>query len=363
MNIVKSGSKVQIYGEEVQTYKTLPVDTYLVNFNKMVGFWLSPRHELESKEEKIYGSHMAKIEKVFKSYELSDRNFGIILSGQKGIGKSLFVKLLAEQAIQKNIPVITVTEYIPGIADFLASIEQEVVVVFDEFEKTFAENDNYNPQDEMLTLFDGIDSGKKLFIITCNETNKLNSYFLNRPGRFHYHFIISLPTDDEVREYCEDKLATEYKDNIDEIVNIAKVENITYDFLRAICFELNQGYSLSETLADLNIQNQENIVFNMEVVFSDGYKGIGRMEIDFSRRVLQRCRLSSLRGETRLIGFFADDLITTPTGLTVSNLDNIVVLDDEDYWDDEAEEKEGNTAKVVQIEIVKEQLYATRFLV
>ena len=29
---------------------------------------------------------------------------------------------------------------------------------------------------------------------------------INRPGRFHYHFIMGIPTGDEVREYMEDQV-------------------------------------------------------------------------------------------------------------------------------------------------------------
>ena len=179
MNVVNSGSRYQIYGEDVKTYKNLPIGSYEVNFNKMTGFFLSSRSDLIVNEEKIYGNHEEKVNKVIRSFEISNRNFGIILSGQKGIGKSLFARVLAQKAIEANLPVITVNYYNPGIADFLASIEQEVVVIFDEFEKTFGKSENMDPQEEMLTLFDGLDSGKKLFVITCNDVNKLNSYLIN----------------------------------------------------------------------------------------------------------------------------------------------------------------------------------------
>lgn len=252
MNIVESGLKLQVYGEDVKTYKNLPVGSYEVCFNKMTGFYLSKKHDLVVLEDKIYGNHDRKVTKVINSFKNTNRNFGIILSGQKGIGKSLFVRILANRGTEAGYPIINVSEYIPGIADFLSSIEQEVIVIFDEFEKTFCNKDEYSPQEEMLSLFDGIDSGKKLFVITCNETRNLNGYLLNRPGRFHYHFIISNPTENEVKEYMMDKLLPQYYNFIPQIVNLASTIHITYDYLRAIAFELNQGYSLEETLEDLN---------------------------------------------------------------------------------------------------------------
>jgi len=270
MNIVNSGNRFQVYGEDVKTYKSLPVGSYNVEFHKMIGFYLTERHDLVVTEDKIYGSSMAKVMKVMRSYNISDRNFGVLLSGQKGIGKSLFVRLVAQEAIKSSLPVIVVSTAIPGLADFLSSIEQDCVVVFDEFEKTFAKQEDWNPQDEMLSLFDGIDGGHKLFIVTCNKLEDLSQYMLNRPGRFHYHFTMSAPSQDEVREYMVDKVAPEYQDAIDDVVNLSGVVDMPYDFLRAIAFELNQGYSLKEAMGDLNITRVNSMKFDVKVYLSNG---------------------------------------------------------------------------------------------
>lgn len=263
MNIVQSGLKLNIYNDTVKTFKQLPVGSYEVSFHPQMGFWLSIRPNLQSKEEKIYGKYGQKIEKILKSFSYTDRNLGIILSGTKGMGKTLFVKRMAEQCIEAGYPVIIVDSYIPGIAGFIGSIEQEVVVIFDEFEKNFKtdfEYDDYDnktakggAQDEMLTLFDGLDGGKKLFAITCNDVDDLSSYIKNRPGRFQYHFTLTHPSYDEIEEYLNDKLLDDYKFNIDNLLKLSYKMSMTYDYLRAIAFELNQGYSLQETLEDLNI--------------------------------------------------------------------------------------------------------------
>lgn len=270
MNVVQSGSQYQIYGESLKTYKELPVRSYDVSFHKMMGFFLVDRPDLEVKEEKVYGNHQRKVQKVINSFNISNRNFGVILSGQKGIGKSLIARLLAQEAIANGMPVITVTDYVPGIANFLSSIEQEVVVIFDEFEKTFGKTDEVDPQEEMLSLFDGLDGGKKLFVITCNEITKLNSYLLDRPGRFHYHFRITNPSDQEIKEYMEDKLDEKYYDNIPRIINFSRTAEMTYDYLRAIAFDLNQGYSLEESLNDLNISSTTVAEFDIIVYFDNG---------------------------------------------------------------------------------------------
>jgi hypothetical protein len=270
MNVVHAGSTYQIYGEALKTYDKLPVRSYEVGFSKMSGFFLTAHNNLVVNEEKIYGSTPKKVEKVLRAFEATDRNFGVILSGKKGIGKSLFARLLANKAVNYDLPLIIVSEYIPGIANFLSSIEQEVIVFFDEFEKTFGSKDDGDPQEEMLSLFDGVDGGKKLFVITCNEISRLNSYLLNRPGRFHYHFILGNPNPDEIKEYMIDKLKPEYHHHIKRLIGFSMNVDLTYDVLRAIAFELNMGYSFEETLMDLNIGKEECPKYTIRIEFVDG---------------------------------------------------------------------------------------------
>ena len=138
--------------------------------------------------------------------------------------------------------------------------------------------DDDAPQEELLPMFDGLDGGKKLFVVTCNEVNKLNSYLLNRPGRFHYHFILTNPNPDEIREYLTDKLEERYHPLIKKVVSFSAHADLTYDILRAIAFELNNGCSFEETLADLNISKESTPRFDVIAQFEDGTKSIATDE-------------------------------------------------------------------------------------
>lgn len=287
MNIVSSGGRYQIYGDELRTYDKLPAGSYEVEFNPMSGFSLSSRTDLEVKEEKIYGDRYKKVEKALRSFEATDRNFGIILSGKKGIGKSLFAKMIATESTKRGYPVIVVSRAISGIAGFISSIEQEAVVIFDEFDKTFSngrsdddDDEGSSIQDELLPLFDGIDSGKKMFVITCNELYKISTYFKNRPGRFHYHFNLGNPSVDEIREYLTDKLKPEFYSQIDGVIRLSAISDVNYDILRALVFELNQGYSLEECLEDMNITREDDIRLKASVTLSDGSNYTGDFNID-----------------------------------------------------------------------------------
>ena len=359
MNIVQSGTMFMIYDDSVKTYDKLPVGAYEVGCGKMTGFFLKTRNDFKV-TEKVYGNHSEKVDKVLKSFQLADRNFGLILSGQKGIGKSMFMRVLAERAGNLGYPVIVVNGYIPGIDSFLGSIEQEVIVLFDEFEKTFRQDDDHHePQEEMLSLFDGTDGGKKLFIITCNEVRKLNTYLLNRPGRFHYHFEILPPSGEEVKEYMIDKLDHAYWDQIDKVVSLANSIYMTYDYLRAIAFELNQGYTLDEALADLNIARAQ-AEFNITVTVHGGieYNAYGE-SMDLYSDDTKYVRAYNYteakdKGMPNSIWFYL-----TPTKVEnvngtltypVSEVSVRDMIDEDDFWDLEGEERR------IMIEKVKKAL-------
>lgn len=248
MNIIEHGKQFEIFADEIKTHKELPLQTYRVSFSSMGGYSLVKVDDFDI-TEKIYGKNTDKLDKIMGSYKLFERSMGIILSGDKGIGKSLFTKLLAQRALDEGYPVLIVNQETPNLSDFLDSIDQECLVLFDEFEKVFSE------QDKLLSLFDGYSTKKKLYAITINHVNRLSEFMINRPGRFHYHFRFAYPSSQEVRQYLEDKVDGKYKEQIDKAVLLSKRMKLNYDYLRAIAFELNTGTILKDALQDLNIIN------------------------------------------------------------------------------------------------------------
>lgn len=273
MRVISTGNNYRIYDNSLKVYEQLPARVYKIDFHPMQGFYLTQIDDIVI-NEKVYGVHIDKVNKVLTSFKKFSRNLGVILSGDKGIGKSLFAKLLSVECIKNNYPVVLVNEYAPGIADYINSIQQEVMVIFDEFDKTFFSKKESgsagDPQTEMLTLFDGLSQGKKLFTITCNRLDNLSDFLVNRPGRFHYHFRFEYPTDDMIREYLKDKLEEQYYSQIEKVVDFAQRVNLNYDCLRAIAFELNLGTDFETAILDLNILNLKRESFSMEVVFKDG---------------------------------------------------------------------------------------------
>lgn len=255
MKIIETGTTYKVYGEDLVVLDSLPVQTYKVGFGQFTGFFLEKQCDLEVKEEKIYGVHEQKADKVLDRFNKSRKNLGVILSGEKGIGKSLFARILSNMAINNSIPVVIVDRYISGIEDFINEIKNEVLILFDEFDKTFSSSRDNDPQAKMLSLFDGTSSGKKLFVITCNNYHALNEYLINRPGRFHFHFRFDYPTAEEVKNYLKDKLDKKYYSEINKVVAFSRKIKLNYDCLSAIVLELNEGEIFEDAIKDLNIIN------------------------------------------------------------------------------------------------------------
>lgn len=273
MKIINSGQSYEIYSDDLKTFDKLPAATYKVAFHPMSGFSLVKIDSFKTKEEKIYGNHLEKIEKVLKSYNHFNRSLGVILSGEKGMGKSLFVQLMAEKAIEKGLPVVMVSRAFPGIADFIEKIDQESLIIFDEFEKVFSSDrgeEGGESQNNLLGLFDGTSQKKRIYAITVNKLHQVSEYMVNRTGRFHYHIRFDYPEANEIEIYLKDKLEEQYYSQIKQVISFASRVKLNYDSLRAIAFELNQGYSFKDAIADLNILTTERQRYDIKVLFSNG---------------------------------------------------------------------------------------------
>lgn len=297
MKTIEIGNSFRIYDDSLLIHDLLPAQTYRVQFEEMSGFSLVLHKDMEIKE-KVYGVHDSKLHKVMNAFQNFDRSLGVILSGEKGIGKSLFAKMLCKEAVTEGYPVIIVDSSIPGLSAYLESIEQEVVVLFDEFDKVFGScgtrNGFPNPQTELLSLFDGTAGGKKLYVITCNDIDGLNEFLVNRPGRFHYHFRFEYPTSEEITVYLQDKLTPEYYGEINSVVSFALRVPLNYDCLRAIAFELNTGLPFKVAIKDLNILNTETKFYQATLYYKDGdFVRKNKADIDFfdpesAQRILMR---------------------------------------------------------------------------
>ena len=72
-------------------------------------------------------------------------------------------------------------------------------------------------------------------------------------------------------DYMTDKLGTGWEEDIEKVVKLSQIADITFDCLRAIAFDLKQGYPLEETLMDLNINYERNSSYDVTVRLSNGW--------------------------------------------------------------------------------------------
>ena len=298
-------------GDNVDILEKLPVQTYRVVFNKQTGFSLESTDDLVfDKDEKVYGNSTQKVEKVFKRYKSLTTSLGIMLSGEKGIGKTLFVRQLSDKALELGIPVILVSDAYLGISSFLSKLKQETLIIFDEFEKVFPNNEEQTdrePQSKLLGLFDGTGTQKHIFAITVNHLYRVNEFFINRPGRFHFHIRFSFPTSDEITEYMTDKLLEFDENIIKSVISLSVRQPLNFDCLNAIVFELNQGETLQSALEDLNI-TRETVKRDVTFVYDDGSSHMIKYDLSLEKEVHLDTYLEEV-GDVVIIKFNLDDAI------------------------------------------------------
>jgi hypothetical protein len=234
---------------------------YSVGFSKMSGYFLNIESDNFNITSKIYGNTYSKVDKAFNTYQTRTKNTGIILTGDKGSGKSIYSQVMANKFIDNGIPVVVVQEAFYGDAfnSFIASLGN-CILIFDEFAKTYADGDGNSIQDKLLTLFDGatgsLNDNKIMFIIIENYHRSLDQFLMDRPGRFFYHLQYGKLPEDVIREYCTDNNVS--STFIDEIISFSKLTLLLgYDIL----------YSIVEEHLRLPNESFESIVEDMNITY------------------------------------------------------------------------------------------------
>jgi len=181
-----------------------------------------------------YGDINEQVELFYKSYSTKLGSMGVMLTGSAGTGKTRMAEKLCNIGLKHNMPVVIVTDMKTSIetVNYIAML-RNVVILFDEFGKNF----NRDLQDKMLSMFSGVSSGKKLFIITENDTNMISNFILNRPGRVRYHLDFTRLDEDILIEYCSvHGISKEMFKNIYRIYEKANI--FSFDHLQAMVSEI-----------------------------------------------------------------------------------------------------------------------------
>lgn len=235
---VRNGNMFNVAPKEaLDLHDTLPAGTYTVKYNEMKDIYYLEIIDGFEVKGKIYGDTTKQADRILNTFSERPGSTGVMLSGEKGSGKTLLAKVLSVEGLTRGIPTIVINQPWKGetFNSFMQTIEQETIVIFDEFEKVYDRED----QEKMLTLLDGVYPSKKLYILTCNDKWRVNEHMRNRPGRIYYRIDYSGLDTDFITEYCLDNL-----DNKEHIADMCKVSimfpEFNFDILKAMVEEMNR---------------------------------------------------------------------------------------------------------------------------
>ena len=278
--------------DDLKLSKEVPIGVWKLSCAQYVGFYLEET-EIKLSHGKIYGDAQDIADHVAEAFEKNDpnKNLGVLFSGEKGLGKTLTTRLILEKFYDKK-PIIIISEYINGMADFISKFKG-CVILMDEFEKftggnTDSEDENsLTKQESLLSIFDGnTGCSGNLFLLTVNNTYKLNENLKSRPGRMRYHYKFTSENAIVVRNYCNDNLNN--KEIIEDVVEtLGSAGFVSMDILSSFVDELNKfpDKKPSEVLKYFNIEN-ENADENFRAIF----KGLWRdTEATYADRAPLRC--------------------------------------------------------------------------
>lgn len=213
---------------------------------------LAPLDDFKLSHGKIYGNSQVRANHIVEAFRKNDaeHNLGVLLSGGRGLGKTLTTRLVIEQ-LKDDYPVVVISEYMAGMADFLSHLKNTIILM-DEFEKFMSGNINgddnskeQTKQESILSVLDGnTGSAGNLYLLTVNNTYKLDENLISRPGRIRYHYVYESEDASVVRAYCKDNLNDQSK--IEEVVSVlGSTKYVSMDIISSFVDELNKFPDMS----------------------------------------------------------------------------------------------------------------------
>lgn len=253
-NFIKQGNRViplpKGYAYDLEPGKVYDLLIKTVWGERVTKFELNGEMNLpptvyQTKKDKLF------IDRVLKNFNSSDKNTtGVLLTGDKGTGKSVTAKILAEKA---KLPIIVINPDLEEkyLEEFFKEFDTPVCILFDEVDKNFSTQ-------KMLTFLDGMHkTAKKLVVMTANDEDGLSHFIKNRCSRIRYYRHYSMK--DDAREYaeliCDSKNIDNKEEVVDFIVNNIKypsIDNIS-SFIDEVIFTKDWNLSLQEVLEFMNI--------------------------------------------------------------------------------------------------------------
>ena len=281
--VIRMGSAYRMMSEQdIEVCEKLPAKNYTVKQNPMSKeYYLEPVDDFVM-PKRLYGDTIKKAQRILNTFNSRPLSTGVHLDGVKGSGKTLLAKTLSHLAQQNGVASIVINQPFCGdeFNSFVQSIDVPAILIFDEFEKVY----DYQTQNKILTLFDGVYPTKKLFVLTTNDSHAVNSFLKNRPGRIYYSFKFDTLAQEFIEEYCNDNLID--KTQTQSVLKYTSIFSFfNFDMLAAAVEEMNRyNEPLQEVLNYLNIvpENKASETYVVRFAIGDFAKTLEKNYRGFS---------------------------------------------------------------------------------
>lgn len=249
---LRSGSRYSLTNEDnLDIHSQLPAGVYNLEFHSAAGYFFETAKLFEV-PSRLYGSLTKQSERIISTYNdrlKAGKSMGVLLNGLKGAGKTLLSKKVS---LDLGLPTVLVNR--PFGDDTFKQVISNLgpsIVIFDEFEKNYKEQD---AQNAILTLFDGVYPSECLFFVICNDRYGLTDALNNRPGRLYYAFEFNTLDSSFIEDYCNDRLHN--KEHFLGVKTLSAVfKDFNFDMLQALVEEMNRyKESASEAAKFLNLK-------------------------------------------------------------------------------------------------------------
>lgn len=232
---VHTQGQIRITGYLPKISKELDPGAYSVRTDP-AGYYLEGVDDLLA-EGKLYGDVDNRADRIINTFLARKHSTGVLLEGEKGSGKTLLARRISEKLKEQGMSTLIIGSPYHGDSfnNLVQAIEHPTMLLFDEFEKVY---DNES-QKHLLTLFDGLFTTKKLFVVTVNESHRVIEQMKNRPGRFFYRLLYTGLDPKFVEEYAADNLKNKAHVN-SVLVFASSFSAFNFDILKALIEEMNR---------------------------------------------------------------------------------------------------------------------------
>lgn len=235
----------------------------------MTGWYLDRTSDRFEFPFKVYDSSQDVIDRIKTFWKTNGTNLGVLLNGLRGAGKTMAAQLLSNDLIDEfDIPVLVIRNPIPLQVVF-DNAQQDMIIIFDEFEKTHNEREHPGAQQQLLSTIDGMSRSthRRLFLFTTNDTN-INVNFVDRPSRIHYKFEFKRVADEVIEGLIDDGLPVNLQHFKQEIFDFLNTRDIcTIDIVKSVIAEVRTFEESPLQFEDmLNIAKGQPPAFSIHVI-------------------------------------------------------------------------------------------------